>query len=188
MNEPGINPKDALGLKKPPLRLVPSSALFYMARVMGLGAAKYGPYNWRERKVRRSIYLEAAMRHILSALDGEDIDPESGVPHEAHAAACMGIVLDALATGNLVDDRPVKGAAARLIAEHTEGSPASPTFEGDPRAPRPSYIPAAVPRMEVGVVPGGLAERVSASRPGVVVGSRCPQTDGFDLPEGVVPV
>jgi dATP/dGTP diphosphohydrolase len=120
MSEPGINPKDALGLKKPPLRLVPPAALLYMARVMGLGAAKYGPYNWRGKPVRYTVYLEAAMRHILSALDGEELDPESGQPHAAHAAACMAIVLDAKATGNLVDDRPTPGAAARLIAEMTE--------------------------------------------------------------------
>lgn len=114
------NPKDLIGLRKPPLRLIPASALIYLSKVMGLGAAKYGPYNWREKKVRRTVYLEAAMRHILQALDGEDIDPESGVPHEAHAMACMAIVLDALATGNLVDDRPIKGVAARLIVELTD--------------------------------------------------------------------
>ena len=31
------NPKDLLGLKKPPLRLVPPAALIYLSRVMGLG-------------------------------------------------------------------------------------------------------------------------------------------------------
>lgn len=114
------NPKDAIGMRKPPLRLVPSAALIYMSRVMGLGASKYGPYNWRSNAVLRTVYLEAAMRHILQALDGEDVDPESGMPHEAHAAACMAIVLDALATGNLIDDRPTPGAAAALIDQLTE--------------------------------------------------------------------
>jgi hypothetical protein len=114
------NPKDLLGLKKPPLRLVPAAFLLFVSRVMGLGAVKYGPYNWRTKKVRRTVYIEAAMRHLLCALDGEDLDPESGQPHEAHAAACMAIVLDALATGNLIDDRPEPGAAAELIAHLTE--------------------------------------------------------------------
>lgn len=116
----GTNPKDRIGLTKPPLRLVPPAALIYMSRVMGLGADKYGPYNWREKAVRRTVYLEAALRHLLQALDGEDIDTESGMPHEAHAASCMAIVLDALAYGNLIDDRPVAGPAATLIAELTE--------------------------------------------------------------------
>lgn len=113
--EKGINPKDLLGMKKPPLRLVPPALLLYVSRVMELGATKYGPYNWRGNKVRYSIYIEAAMRHLMCALDGEEIDPESGMPHMAHAAACAGIVLDAKATGNLVDDRPSAGAAAELI-------------------------------------------------------------------------
>lgn len=117
----GINPKDAIGLKKPPLRLIPASALIYLARVMGLGASKYGPYNWRENAVRYTVYIEAAQRHLLQALDGEELDPESGQPHVAHAMACMAIILDAKATGNLVDDRPIPGAAARLLAELTEG-------------------------------------------------------------------
>lgn len=117
----GVNPKDALGLKKPPLRLVPSAGIIYVSRVMGLGAKKYGPYNWRDKAIRYSVYVEAAQRHLLQALDGEDIDPESGQPHAAHAAACMMILLDAMATGNLVDDRPLPGAASRLLAELTEG-------------------------------------------------------------------
>ena len=114
------NPKDIFGDKKPPVWLVPASATLFEAEVFRLGAAKYGPYNWREKKVRATVYIAAALRHIFSALDGEDIDPESGQPHMAHARACMGIYLDALATGNLVDDRPTKGAAAQLIAELTE--------------------------------------------------------------------
>jgi hypothetical protein len=114
------NPKDLLGVKKPPLDLVPAAALLYMSRVMALGAAKYGAYNWREKAVRYSVYHAAAHRHLLAALDGETIDPESGVPHVAHAAACCAIILDAMATGNLVDDRPTPGAASQLIAELTE--------------------------------------------------------------------
>ena len=93
--------------------------MLHEAKVFALGAAKYGAYNWRDTKVVLSVYLDAAMRHMLSKFDGEDLDPESGQPHEAHARACMGIILDAAATGNLIDDRPKPGAAARLIKEMT---------------------------------------------------------------------
>lgn len=113
----GENPKDRLGIAKLPLRLIPPPALAYLSRVMGLGADKYGPYNWRQNKVKRSVYLEAALRHILTALDGEDIDVESGMPHEAHAMACMAILLDAHATGNLIDDRPTPGVFGRLVQQ-----------------------------------------------------------------------
>lgn len=114
------NPKDLIGLTKPPLRLLPGPALIRLSRVMGLGAKKYGPYNWRQKKVRYTVYLEAAMRHILSALDGEEDDPESKQSHVAHAGACAMIMLDAQSTGNLIDDRPTPGVTAKLIKELTE--------------------------------------------------------------------
>jgi hypothetical protein len=100
--------------------LVPAALSLCVSKVMQLGAKKYGAYNWRSKKVRATVYLAAAQRHLLQALDGQDVDEESGQSHFAHAAACMGILLDAQATGNLIDDRPTEGAAAKLIAEMTD--------------------------------------------------------------------
>jgi hypothetical protein len=114
------NPKDTVGETKPPLWLVPAALMLRVSKVMQLGAKKYGAYNWRSKKVRATVYIAAAQRHLLQALDGEDTDAESGQSHLAHVAACMGILLDAQATGNLIDDRPTAGAAAKLIAEMTE--------------------------------------------------------------------
>jgi hypothetical protein len=116
------NPKDLEGMKKPPLRLFPPAAIIFGSRVMELGAKKYGPYNWRSKAVKHSIYLEAALRHILQALDGEKKDPDSGVPHEAHALSCMAIILDAMAHGNMIDDLPDPGPAAELIKQLTSTS------------------------------------------------------------------
>lgn len=113
----GTNPKDRLGLKKVRLSLVPPSSIIYQALAMEDGAAKYGPYNWRENKVIASIYVDAAMRHLQSWFDGEECASDSKKPHLGHALACLGIIVDALETGNLVDDRPKVGAAARLIAD-----------------------------------------------------------------------
>ena len=113
------NPKDNIGETKPPLHLIPPTAEILEAVVMGLGARKYGPFNWRSAKVRATVYIAAAKRHLAQWLDGTDGDPESGVSHLAHARACLGILLDAQATGNLVDDRPPPGAAATLITQHT---------------------------------------------------------------------
>lgn len=115
------NPKDLIGVRKPQLDKVPPAAIIQIAKAMENGAAKYGPFNWREKKVKSSVYLAAAQRHILSWADGEDVAEDSGVHHLAHAAACLAILLDAEATGSLVDDRPAPGAAARLITELTEG-------------------------------------------------------------------
>jgi len=114
------NPKDLIGMTKPPLRLVPGALLLHCARVMALGAKKYGPYNWREKAVRYTVYLEAAMRHLISALDGEEIDPESGEPHTAHVASCMGIILDAKSLGKLINDLPIPGKSAELIKQMTD--------------------------------------------------------------------
>lgn len=99
------NPKDLLGASKPSMGLIPVGAMESVARVMELGAKKYGPYNWRSKKVKAMVYANAGLRHLFKWIGGESIDEESGQPHLAHCAACMLIVLDAMATGNLIDDR-----------------------------------------------------------------------------------
>lgn len=113
----GMNPKDRLGLKKTRLSLVPPASIIYQALAMEDGAKKYGPYNWRQNKVIASIYVDAAMRHLQAWFDGQECAEDSQKPHLAHALACLGIIVDAKETGNLVDDRPLPGAAARLIAQ-----------------------------------------------------------------------
>lgn len=115
----GDNPKDRIGVRKPPLHLIPPAAEILEAVVMGLGARKYGAFNWRTADVKASIYIAAARRHLAQWFDGQDDDPESGVSHLAHARACLGILLDALSTGHLVDDRPSPGASAELIEQLT---------------------------------------------------------------------
>lgn len=112
---PDNNPKTAQGALKIDLSLVPPSALIAEARVMALGAKKYGPYNWREKIVSSRVYTAAALRHIFTWQDGEDIDPESGESHLAHARACLGILIDAKSLDKLNDNRPSKGAAGRLL-------------------------------------------------------------------------
>lgn len=114
------NPKDRMGaLKLPTLSVIPSSLLLALGGVMRLGAAKYGRFNWRSKPVKATVYADAALRHLMSWMDGEETDPESGESHLGHVAACMGIVLDAKARGVLVDDRDVHlsttGTAAEII-------------------------------------------------------------------------
>ncbi len=114
------NPKDRVGAGKPPLHLIPPAAEILESIAMGLGARKYGEFNWRTSKVRSTVYIAATKRHLAQWLDGQDDDPESGVSHLAHARACLGVLLDAIATGNVIDDRPVAGPAAELIQKHTK--------------------------------------------------------------------
>lgn len=116
----GVNPKDLIGVTKPPLSLVPPCFHVYVSMAMKDGARKYGPYNWRKEKVQSMIYLDAAMRHVQSFVDGETNAKDSGQHHLAHAAACMAILLDAFLNDCVIDNRPVPGKTAGLIEQLTE--------------------------------------------------------------------
>lgn len=110
------NPKDALGARKPDLSLIPPAAMIYTAQALEEGAAKYGPYNWRTKKVRARVYVAAALRHICEYLDGTDTSPDYPKPSLGGALASLAILVDAIETGNVIDDRPAKGAASRMLA------------------------------------------------------------------------
>lgn len=116
----GINPKDAMGQKKPSLSLVPPAALVYIALAMKNGADKYSRANWRENNVIATIYIDAALRHLCSWLDGEECAEDSGVPHLGHALATISILVDALEGGVLVDDRPTAGPGAAVIKKFSK--------------------------------------------------------------------
>jgi len=115
------NPKDLLGTKKTPLRLVPPALSIWTAGVMATGKSKYGELydvwgydgaNWRMKAVRLSVYLEAIDRHHKGVSDGQWFDEEDGMPHVAHISACVAIILDAWSCGQLIVDIPPRGTAA----------------------------------------------------------------------------
>ncbi len=112
-----VNPKTAAGSSKPSLlSVIPTAGLLVLGAVMRLGARKYGAFNFRDSTVPASIYVDAAMRHLMSWWDGEDNDPESGVSHLGHVMACMAIVIEARALGKLADDRPTPGVSGDWIS------------------------------------------------------------------------
>lgn len=114
------NPKDLIGVKKvPTLSVIPSAGLVHCGRAMANGSAKYGRMNWREHPVRASIYLDAALRHLMGWTDGEENAADSGVHHLGHVMACCAILLDAQEAGNMIDDR-VPGPAADLLERFKE--------------------------------------------------------------------
>ena|SRR5579872_1275595 len=128
----GTNPKDLLGIKKVPLNLVPAIGIIYEADAMRDGGLKYGPYNWRKNKVIASIYIAAAMRHIMAWHDQREENAlDSGVHHLGHARACLNILLDAQRTGNLIDDRPEGGKAADLMRQLERKNDHSKTIHND---------------------------------------------------------
>ena len=103
---PDNNPKTGEGLKKAQLDKVPTALMHEASKAMALGAQKYGPYNWRSKKVSSSIYYAAALRHLMAWWEGEDLDQESGGSHLGHVGACVAILLDGMGTEMLNDDRP----------------------------------------------------------------------------------
>lgn len=59
-----------------------------VSRVRMFGSKKYSRNNWKGGfKYTRS--LAAALRHIFAYLNGEDLDPESGLSHLGHAIASL---------------------------------------------------------------------------------------------------
>lgn len=115
------NPKDLLGVKKISITKLPSVAILHASHAMMNGAAKYGSYNWRAKPVVASIYVDAMLRHILAWFDEkEELASDSGVHHLGHAMACPAILLDAMATGNLIDDRPDNGKFASELKRLNE--------------------------------------------------------------------
>jgi len=109
------NPKDLIGAKKVPLGLLPAAGKIQGALAAAYGASIYQPYNWREKKVSYTIYLDAMERHLLALRDGEDNASDSGVSHLGHIIAGASIIADAHACGSLIDDRPRGGPAANLL-------------------------------------------------------------------------
>lgn len=99
------NPKDLIGKAKASLSKIPTIASAWCAAAMMNGANKYGAYNWRGKEVIASIYVDACKRHLDLWFEGQRLADDSGVHHLGHAMACCGLLLDAEATGNLVDDR-----------------------------------------------------------------------------------
>ena len=91
---------------KPPLALIPSEALIEIAEVLGFGAEKYGPNNWREDidKTKWSRSYSSLQRHLNAFWSGEDTDPESGLSHLAHAATQVVILMVKQREGNINQD------------------------------------------------------------------------------------
>lgn len=108
-----ITSKDE-GLKadagKPRMDLLSPIALIELAKVLDYGSKKYGDNNWRKGLLWSRV-LAAALRHLMAYIGGEDKDPETGLSHLAHVAACIMFLLEYEVTHKDKDDRykqPIK--------------------------------------------------------------------------------
>lgn len=106
MNWKPSNPKDAVGIKKAYVSVLPWGVIFELGLALLEGALKYGRHNYRKDGVRVSTYLDAANRHLAAFWEGQDIDADSGLSHVTKAMACLVVLRDSMMVGNFVDDRP----------------------------------------------------------------------------------
>ncbi len=89
---------------KPACELLSPIALLGTSAVLAFGAKKYAAHNWR-KGLPWSKVIGAIMRHLLAIMRGEDIDPESGLPHVDHLNTEVMFLQEFFRTHKHLDDR-----------------------------------------------------------------------------------
>ena len=89
--------------------LLPIEPMMQIANVLGFGAKKYFANSYRQGEtVAWSRTYGSIMRHMMAFWSGEDKDPESGLPHLAHAGTQLFILMEHAANNQNKDDRFVR--------------------------------------------------------------------------------
>lgn len=84
--------------------LLPPEAIEALSRVLTYGATKYEPRNW-EGGMAWGRVSAATLRHIFAWMRGEELDPESGLPHLDLALCCLAFLVTYQKRGIGEDDR-----------------------------------------------------------------------------------
>ena len=79
-------------------------ALEGCAQVLAFGAEKYDRGNWRNG-LKHTEITDSMMRHLSAYLAGEDVDPESGLPHVDHVLCNAVFLAETTRTHPQLDDR-----------------------------------------------------------------------------------
>jgi hypothetical protein len=90
---------------KPDFSLIPLVTLEDEARVWEYGKRKYAAWNWA-KGMPWSVPFACIQRHMAAWQRGEDNDPESGLPHMAHVACNVRMLLLYSKNYQEGDDRP----------------------------------------------------------------------------------
>jgi hypothetical protein len=90
---------------KPEFSLIPLCTLEDEVRVWMYGKNTYAAWNWT-KGMPWSVPFECAMRHLAAWQRGEENDPESGLPHLAHAQCNLRMLTLYSRTYKEGDDRP----------------------------------------------------------------------------------
>ncbi len=81
----GAGVKGVMTAPKLPLELITPEILKGLAEVLKHGAKKYAPNNWM-RGMSWETVMGGVLRHLTAFRAGEELDPESNLPHLHHAA------------------------------------------------------------------------------------------------------
>lgn len=96
------------GMKECQMGALDPQALMEIGRVAGFGAHKYARYNFA-KGYAWSLSYDALQRHLMAFWNGEDNDPESGLPHLAHAGwHCLALMTFSLRKRGTDDRFPQK--------------------------------------------------------------------------------
>lgn len=74
--------------------LIPLDAEEQVVRVLMHGAKKYGDDNWKLVPEANRRYYAAFLRHVKAWRRGQELDPESGLHHLAHAVCSLLFLLE----------------------------------------------------------------------------------------------
>lgn len=86
------------------LELLPFEALEAVGEILTFGAQKYDAHNWRKGFLWSRL-LGASLRHLFAWARGQDLDPETGKSHVAHATCCLLFLLSHILLKAGEDDR-----------------------------------------------------------------------------------
>lgn len=90
--------------QKPRMELLPPKALEEIAKAFTYGANKYSDHNWR-KGFKWQRLIGASMRHLSAFTRGENVDPESNLPHLAHLGASVMMLIEHYTCNIGEDDR-----------------------------------------------------------------------------------
>lgn len=116
-------PQGAKGMKfdkeKPRMDLLDADALEGLAKVLTFGAQKYAANNWRNG-IEYSRLTAAILRHLMAIQRGEDLDPESGLPHIDHLGCCWMFLSNLTKNRTDLDDRWKKNEQSKTNLDNSE--------------------------------------------------------------------
>jgi hypothetical protein len=104
--------------EKTQYELLSEPAVEGLARVLTYGRIKYAADNWRKGMSWRRL-IGAALRHLFAFMRGEDLDPESGLPHIDHAMCCLMFLSEYQKTKVGTDDR-YKGQPGQKVVDEVK--------------------------------------------------------------------